>query len=137
MRLISLPRLLAVALLCSACRDDPATVVSAARDALAAQDDEAFLDLCAPNAAALLREASLVQKRSGRLLKVLRDGKPTPMLMPKGEIGEVVEAGQRALVEIRQGDRKERVPLRLIRGKWKIDLMETEQLLLAMRPGPR
>jgi len=134
---MSLPILLAVALLCGACRDDPASVVGAARDALAAQDDEGFLALCAPNAAALLREAALVQKRSGRLLKVLRDGRPTPMLLPKGEIGEVVESGHRAVVEVRQGDRKERVPLRLIRGQWKIDLMESEQLLLAMRPGPR
>lgn len=134
---MSLPMLLVTSLVCVACRDEPATVVSAARDALAAQDDEAFLALCAPNAAAFLREAEVVQKRSGRLLKVLRDGRPTPMLLPKGEIGEVVEAGHRALVEVRQGERKERVPLRLIRGKWKIDLIETEQLLTAMQPSAR
>lgn len=137
MRWRRLAALLALALGCAACRDDPATVVGAARDALAAQDDEAFLELCEPRAAAFLREASAVQKRSGRLLKVLRDGRPTPSLLPKGEIGEVVEAGHRALVVVRQGERKEQVPLRLIRGKWRLDLLETEQLLAAMRPGPR
>ena len=120
-----------------ACREDPALVVESAREALAAQDDEGFLELCTPNAAELLRQAELVQKRSGRLLRVLRDGRPTPMLLPKGEIGEVVESGHRAVVDVQQGERKTRVPLRLVHGQWKFDLLETEQLLDAIRPGAR
>ncbi len=87
---------LLVASLFAGCRDEPAVVVDAARAALEARDEEAFLALCEPRAADLLRRGELVQKRSGRVFKVLRDGKPTTALLPKGDLGETVQWGHRA-----------------------------------------
>lgn len=126
--------LLLLSALAAGCREEPAAVVESARSALKSGDDEAFLALCEPSAADLLRRGELVQKRSGRVFKVLRDGKPTTTLLPKGDVGEVVESGQRAVVELRKGDRKELVPLRLVRGQWRIDLLEMDSFLQAMQP---
>jgi hypothetical protein len=126
--------LLTVASLLAGCRDEPSVVVDAARAALEARDEDAFLALCEPRAADLIRRGELVQKRSGRMFKVLRDGKPTTALLPKGDLGETVESGHRAVVEVKKGDLVQRVPLRLVRGQWKVDLMEMDLFLDAMQP---
>lgn len=126
--------LLLLAATAAACRDEPEVVVQDARDALAANDVDGFLALCEPRLAAFLREAEQVQRQSGRALKVLRDGRPRSTLLPKGEIGDTEEAGKRAVVVVRLGDVQEKVPLRLVRGRWKLDLMETERFLDQMKP---
>ena len=98
-------------------------MVEAARIALSTQDDDAFLALCEPKTAALLRNGTKVQKESGRVWKLLRDGRPSPALLPKGDIAEVIESGPVAMVEVRLANTTSRVPLRLVRGQWRLDLI--------------
>ncbi len=112
-------------------------MVEAARIALSTQDDDAFLALCEPKTAALLRNGTKVQKESGRVWKLLRDGRPSPALLPKGDIAEVIESGPVAMVEVRLANTTSRVPLRLVRGQWRLDLIESDTLLAAIRPVPR
>ncbi len=127
-------RVVAIVLLLSACRADPADVLGAARRALASRDDAAFLALCEPRAAELLTAASNVVAQSGHVFKVLRDGRPTPRLLPDGEVLTVEENGHRAIVVTRSRKPGGRVPMRLVEGQWRIDLLEMPQFADAIRP---
>ncbi len=127
-------RVLATVLLLSACRDDPASVFDQARNALAAKDDAAFLQLCEPRAAALLTAAPAVVTQSGRVFKVLRDGRPTARLLPDGEVVSVAENGHRAVVTTRSKKPASRVPMLLVAGQWRIDLLEMPQFAEAIQP---
>ena len=118
----------------TACRDDPATVLDQARVALAAKDDAAFLALCEPRAAALLTAAPTVVAQSGRVFRVLRDGRPSARLLPDGEVDSVVENGHRAIVQTRSKKPASRVPMRLVQGQWRIDLLEMPQFAEAIQP---
>ena len=130
LRLLLLPT--AALLLCQ-CRDAPDVVLTEARQALVQKDTEAFLLLLEPKAAALLRAAPQVVSRSGSVYKVLRDGKPTGVLLPKGEVVDVVETGHRAVVVVK-GTEKAQVPMRLCDGQWRIDLLEMDTFYRALRP---
>lgn len=127
------PSLLLLILL-TACRESPADVVQHARDALAAKDDAAFAALCEPRAAALLQAGPVAVAQSGRVFKVFRDGRPTQRLLPDGEIASVDENGHRAIVVVRSKKPGGRVPLRLVDGAWRIDLLEMPQFADAVRP---
>ncbi len=127
-------RLLATLLLLTACRDEPADVLDHARAALAAKDDAAFLGLCEPRAAALLTAAPTVVNQSGRVYKVLRDGRPTARLLPDGDVVSVEENGHRAIVTTRSKKPASRVPMRLVEGQWRIDLLEMPQFAEAISP---
>jgi hypothetical protein len=117
-----------------ACRDAPDVVFDSARAALADRDPDAFLALCEPGARALIERGEVVNKRSARIFKVLADGKPTAALLPKGDVSEVIESGHRAVVKIKRGDAVSIVPMRLVRGHWKIDLMEMDAFYEALEP---
>jgi hypothetical protein len=127
-------RLFAALILLSACRDEPADVLDQARAALAAKDDGAFLALCEPHAAAILTAAPGVVNQSGRVYKVLRDGRPTARLLPDGEVVSVEENGHRAIVVTRSKKPASRVPMRLVEGQWRIDLLEMPQFADAISP---
>ena len=127
-------RAIALAVLLTACRDDTAEVLTQARNALATKDDAAFLALCEPQAAQLLAAVPQVVTQSGRVFKVLREGRPTSRLLPDGEIASVEENGHRAIVVTRSRKAGGRVPMRLIAGQWRIDLLEMPQFAAAIRP---
>ena len=131
---------LLVILFLSACRDEPADVLEQARNALAAKDDAAFIALCEPRAAELLTAAPLAVAQSGRVFKVLREGRPTARLLPDGEVVSVAENQHRALVVTRSSKPASRVPMRLVAGpsslspQWRIDLLEMPQFAAAVQP---
>jgi hypothetical protein len=127
-------RALLLTILLSACRDDPAQVLDQARNTLAAKDDAAFIALCEPRAAELLTAAPQVVSQSGRVFKVLRDGRPTARLLPDGEVVSVAENKNRALVVTRSSKPASRVPMRLVAGEWRIDLLEMPQFTAAVQP---
>lgn len=127
-------RLVALAILLPACREDPAQVLVDARNALVAKDDAAFLALCEPRAAELLTAAPKVVAQSGRVFKVLREGRPTARLLPNGEVLAVEENGHRAVVVTASKKPGGRVPMRLVDGQWRIDLLEMPQFADAIRP---
>ncbi len=128
--------LLALALLVAlaGCRDDPKVVFEGARDTLAAKDVAGFLKLLTPPARDFLARADHVSKKSGRVFKVLRDGKPTKRLLPKGDVVDVVENGRKCVVVVKKGSKTSQVPMRLVRGQWRIDLLEMDSFLAAMTP---
>lgn len=129
------PRLsFAFLLLLVGCRDAPDVVLAEARNALTAKDDEAFLRLVEPGAKKLLQAAPQVVTRSGKTFKVLEAGRPTPALLPAGEIVGVTENGKRAVVELKRGGGKARVPMVLVSGQWRIDLLEMDTFWNAARP---
>lgn len=129
-------RLLLLAVLCAGCRDDPAVVFAEARQALQSRDEPAFLRLLEPRSAALLRASDKVIAKSGRAWKVLRDGRPSPALLPKGDIvGEPIENGREAVVMVHQGVVQRRVPMRLVQGQWRIDLLEMDTFYQLVRPA--
>ena len=117
------------------CRDAPEVVYGNARLALQARDDAGFLDLLEPRSRALLESAPDVVSQSGRAFRVLRDGKPSPALLPKGEVKEAVERGRRAEVVVVQGNRKVAVPMRLVEGQWRIDLLDMDAFYANLRPA--
>jgi hypothetical protein len=117
------------------CRDDPRAVLGDARQALKNRDEAAFLALLEPRSRALLEDAARVGKRSGQTWKVLNDSLISAGLLPKGEVvGEPVDNGQQAVVMVNQGSVTRRVPLRLVQGQWRIDLLETDTFWAMARP---
>jgi|GEM_PF-2735767 len=116
------------------CREEPTIVFTSARDALAAQDVEGFLDLLTPQARDFLSRADKVSKASGRAFKILRDAKPTKRLLPAGDVTDVVEDGRRCVLVIKKGRNKNQVPMRLVRGQWRIDLLEMDSFMEAIKP---
>lgn len=118
------------------CRDAPDVVLASARNALQSRDEAGFLGLLEPRAAAFLRTVPSVVSKSGRVFKILRDGKPGANLLPKGDVVDVVETGPRAVVvKVRQGKMEAKVPMRLVEGQWRIDLLEMDSFYQQIRPG--
>jgi hypothetical protein len=126
---------LPVLVLLTACRDDPRVVLETARQALDNRDETAFLATLEPRSRALLEQAERVGKQSGHSWKVLRDGRPTAALLPKGEVsGEPVVNGHVAVVMVNQGMVTKRVPMRLVQGQWRLDLLESDSFWSLARP---
>ena len=123
-----------VLLTAGGCREEPKIVFESARDALKAKDVDGFLKLVTPKTRDFLRSADDVSKRSGRTFKVLRDAQPTSRLLPSGEISDVVEQGRRCIVVVKKGRALQQVPMRLVRGQWRIDLLEMDTFLAAIGP---
>ena len=117
------------------CRDEPRVVLTNARQALQNKDEATFLGLLEPRSRALLEDAARVGKTSGHNWKVLHENLNSPLLLPKGEVvGEPVESGKMAVVMVNQGAVTRRVPMRLVQGQWRIDLLESESLWALARP---
>ncbi len=127
---IPLAALIAAALCAplSGCRDQPRVVIESARDALKQKDADTFLALLTPRSADFLRQADKVGKKSARAFKVLRAGRPSPTLLPKGDLEEPAIDGQLCTVMAKKGTLRQPVIMRLIRGQWRIDLLEMSQL---------
>ncbi len=123
-----------IALTVAGCRDEPRVVIESARDALKQKDNDTFFDCLTPRSADFLRKAEYVGKKSARAFKVLRAGRPSSTLLPKGELLEPVFDGNVCTVIAKKGTKKEPVIMRLIRGQWRIDLLEMSQLQLEMTP---
>lgn len=116
------------------CRDEPTLVIEAARDALKQKDHDAFLQLLTPKSADLLRQGDLVHRKSSKNFKVLRSGHPTPAVLPKGELLEPIIDGQLCTVMAQKGTAKVPVILRLVRGQWRIDLLEMQSMQTELSP---
>jgi len=125
---------LALAASTAGCREEPQVVIEAARDALKQKDNDTFLALLTPRSADFLRNAEQVGKKSGRAFKVLRSGRPTKSLLPKGALEEPVIDGQLCTVMAKKGSARQPVIMRLVRGKWRIDLLEMSELQSEMAP---
>lgn len=113
--------LVALTLLCAACREAPEAIYEQARDALAAEDVEGFASLLVPNAAQVVRRAPAVQASSRKRFSAL-GGKLSPRLLPPGDIEERRVAGARCVLTVVDGDDEVDVPLLLVDGRWRIDL---------------
>jgi hypothetical protein len=131
----AMPVLLLLTIALAGCRDAPEIVLAEARQALQARDEPAFVSLVEPRAAELLARSNDVVAKSGHTWKVLRDGRPAPTMLPKGEVSTVVENGKRAVVIVQQGTQQGQVPMRLVQGQWKIDLLEMDTFYQLVRPG--
>ncbi|MBM4345466.1 MAG: hypothetical protein FJ100_19005 [Deltaproteobacteria bacterium] len=137
------PTLLAVAIVATAslaaCRDPPELVLQNARDALADlgkiacsnQDQlpdaiENFAQYVEPRAAGLLRTAPSVEKKSTDQFTVFVTCKPPPGVLPDGEVAKVEQADKRSVVRIKKkkGKGEVEVPMVLVDGHWKLDLLE-------------
>ena len=124
------------------CRADPADVVTQARDALETRDPDTFLALVDPPSRAFLLEAQKVSKASSRTLEILGAKGFSKELLPAGDLVEdpedgdycVVQSGKLCLVEVRKGRKATRVPLRLVRGQWRIALLEMDSFLKMVSP---
>jgi hypothetical protein len=125
---------IAAAFACVGCRDAPEVVFSEAKLALQQHDEAGFMALVEPGAHAFLTAATDVVGKSGRVFRVLKDGKPSPALLPKGEVKDVIERGNRAEVIVVQGSQKAIVPMRLVEGQWRIDLLEMTSFQAAVKP---
>ncbi|MBM4345520.1 MAG: hypothetical protein FJ100_19280 [Deltaproteobacteria bacterium] len=136
-------RLLAVAVVAAAvlssCRDSPELVLQNARDALADlgkvacsnQDQlpEAIENLAQyvePRAAGLLRTAPAVEKKSTGQFTVFATCKPPPNVLPDGDVVRVELGEKRSVVRLkkRKGKGEVEVPMVLVDGHWKLDLLE-------------
>ncbi len=135
------PTLLAVAVALSlaACRDPPEIVLQSARDALADlgkiacsnQDQlpdaiENFAQYVEPRAAGLLRTAPQVEKKSTGQFTVFVTCKPPPTVLPDGEVVKVELGEKRSVVRLKKkkGKGEFEVPMVLVEGHWKLDLLE-------------
>jgi len=107
----------------ASCRPPPAEVVVEARSALASGKMTALLPWLAADARALLAAEPKIASASGKLWRVLPDGRLPATLLPAGEVVRTVELGQRAVVTIQRGRTTADVPLRLERGQWRLDLL--------------
>lgn len=137
-----LPLCLASTVLLSACRDAPEVVVKSAREALERKDSDAFLALVDPQSRAFLRRSRDVVRRSGQTYEVVGAKDFPPSLLPDGELVEdpddgdycVVSQGKLCVVEAKSGRKSVRIPLRLVRGQWRVALLEMEPFLQAVLP---
>ena len=125
---------LALVAACLGCREKPEIVFIQARDSLKSKDVEGFLDLCTPRTKRFLERSEEVAKKSGRSFKVLRDASPSARLLPKGDVSDVVAQGHRCIVVVRKGRRTSQVPMLLVQGQWRIDLLEMDTFLAAVTP---
>ncbi len=117
------------------CRDAPDEVLADARQALQDRDEAGFVRLVEPRAAGLLARSHEVVAKSGHTWKVLRDGRPGPTLLPKGNVSAVVENGKRAVVIVQQGTQQGQVPMRLVQGQWRLDLLEMDTFYQLVQPA--
>lgn len=125
---------LTLLVLLSGCREEPTEVIEKARDALDNRDDEGFLAMLTPRSAELIREGVQVGKKSTGMFKLLRSGKPTKVLLPPGTLEEPAIDGELCTVLATKGKTKERIILRLVRGRWRIDLLEMASFYEQIKP---
>jgi len=142
----SRPQLLVLALLASVllsgCRDNPEIVLQEARDALKSRDEAAFLARLDPPSRAFLLQSQDVVRLSGQTYEVLGATGFAPDLLPSGEFVEdtddgdfcIVATGNLCMVEVKKGRNSVRVPMRLVRGQWRIAMLEMEPFLKAVLP---
>jgi len=130
------------ALLQTGCRDNPEIVFQQAREALKSKDNAAFLALVdAPSRAFLTRSQDVV-RLSGQTYEVLGAKGFAPDLLPAGELVEDTEDGDYCLpavgklcvVQVKKGRNVVRVPLRLVRGQWRIAMLEMDSFLNTVLP---
>lgn len=138
----------ALALL-SGCRDSPELVLINARDALAELNktscgnkerlSDALAELAKyvePRAAGLITAAPEVEKTSSGQFKVFVTCKPPPSVLPVGEIIKVEESSDTtAVVKVKGKSAKSQVdvPMVLVQGRWRIDLLEMDSFAQAIK----
>lgn len=97
-------------------------MVAAVREAAADGKPDKLLPWLAEDARAVLGAEPAIRAASGKLWKVLPEGKLPPQLLPQGELVETTERGERAVVIVQRGKQRSMVPLVLEQGQWRIDL---------------
>ncbi len=128
--------MLIIVLVClGGCRDEPEAVVDAARTALEDKDIDGFYELLTPRSVALLRRGGEVSKRSAQVFKLLRSRVPNKAMMPTGSPEAMSIEGKVCTMLYKKGQRKHRVVLRLVRGQWRIDLVEMDAFIEAIGPA--
>ena len=140
------PQLLALlitaATLFGGCRDNPEIVLQQARDALQNKDDAGFIALVDPPSRRFLTRARDVVRLSGQTYEVLGATGFATSLLPTGTLVEdtqdgdycMVATGHLCMVEVKKGRSSVRVPMRLVRGKWRIALLEMDPFLNTVLP---
>lgn len=147
--LLSIAPLIALAALSTGCRDSPELVLLNARDSLAEVNKtacgnkerlaDALQDLSKyvePRAAALIRSAPDVEKTSSGQFKVFVTCKPPPSVLPQGEVAKVEQLSEVTVLLRLQGKAGKpgpEVPMVLVDGRWKIDLLEMDSFLQAIK----
>ncbi len=140
---------IAALVLLAGCRDSPELVLLNARDALAELNktscgnkdrlSDALADLAKyvePRAAGLITAAPEVEKNSSGQFKVFVTCKPPPSVLPAGEVVKVEETSDTtAVVKVKGKSAKSQVdvPMVLVQGRWKIDLLEMESFAQALK----
>jgi hypothetical protein len=140
---------IAALLLLAGCRDSPELVLLNARDALAEVNktscgnkdrlNDALAELAKfvePRAAGLINAAPEVEKTSSGQFKVFVTCKPPPSVLPAGEIVKVEETSDTtAVVKVKGKSAKSQVdvPMVLVQGRWKIDLLEMDSFAQAIK----
>lgn len=145
----SIALVIALATGVTGCRDSPELVLQNARDSLAEVNKtacgnkerlgDALQDLSKyiePRAAALIRSAPDVEKSSSGQFKVFVTCKPPPSVLPPGEVVKVEQPSEiTAFIKLqgKAGKPGPEVPMVLIDGRWKIDLLEMESFTQAIK----
>ena len=117
------------------CRQEPDAVVDAARTALEDKNIDGFYELVTPRSVSLLQRGVEVAKRSGRVFKLLRSKTPNKAMLPTGTPEAVSIDGKVCTMLYKKGQRRHRVVLRLVRGQWRIDLVEMDLFIQAIGPA--
>lgn len=145
----SIALVIALAATLAGCRDSPELVLQNARDSLAEVNKtacgnkerlaDALQDLSKyvePRAAALIRSAPDVEKTSSGQFKVFVTCKPPPSVLPQGEVAKIDQPSEVTAVLRLQGKAGKpgpEVPMVLIDGRWKIDLLEMDSFTQAIK----
>ncbi len=145
----SIALVIAMAAALAGCRDSPELVLLNARDSLAELNKtacgnkerlaDALQDLSKyvePRAAALIRSAPDVEKSSSGQFKVFVTCKPPPSVLPPGEVVKVDQPSEiTAILKLqgKSGKPGAEVPMVLVDGRWKIDLLEMESFTQAIK----
>ena len=140
---------IALSVAAAGCRDSPELVLQNARDSLAEVNKTAcgnkerladalqgFSKYVEPRAAALIRSAPDVEKTSSGQFKVFVTCKPPPSVLPAGEVQKIEQMSDiAALVRLqgKAGKPGADVPMVLVEGRWKIDLLEMESFIQAIK----
>lgn len=121
------------------CREAPESVLQSARDSLADLNKTscgdkdrlgdalaAFAQFAEPKSANIIKLAPEVAKRSSGQFNVFVTCKPPPTIIPPGEVSKIDSGDKRTVLILRKpGSKAEvEVPLVLVEGRWKLDLLE-------------
>ena len=132
----------------AACRDPPELVLQNARESLADLNKTAcsakerlpeaiadFSRFVEPKAAKIIALAPEVEKRSTGQFTVFVTCKPPPTIIPDGDVIKVEIGEKRSVVRLKKksGKGEAEVPLVLVDGHWKLDLLEMESFAKAIQ----